>query len=287
MLIQLGKKPGVHKLPLGIDRHRELNVFGGRLPAPDPRNANFRYRAVRRQLSAQLGIDKARRRRAWGVDVKRLPVDQGPTPRCVGFSIATCAVVGPTYQRKQLPTTSAAEMFANAIYFDALKRDEWAGEDDAGTSVNAGMKAAVAAGLFKSYAWGENVADVFDFGIHFGPVEMGTIWPDSMMDVDRFGYLNIAPDASMDGQHAAGHAWPIVTFDMDGKNPDGTVGFVEMVQSWGKPWGIKGTGRARMTVTTLATLIMAGADIAFGTEVALKPKPAIVAGADSARAEAA
>jgi hypothetical protein len=286
MLIKLGKRPEMHRSPLGMSRD-DRNLFGGRLVAPDPRNANYRYRAIRRQLASAVGVDKTRRRRAWGIDAKRLPVDQGRTPRCVGFSIATCAVVGPTYQRKQLPTTRDAESFANHVYDRALFLDEWDGQEDFGTSVNAGMKAAVEAGLFKSYAWGEDVADVFDFGINFGPVEMGTIWPDSMMDVDRHGYLNIAPDASMDGQHAAGHAWPIVTFDMDGKNPDGTVGFVEMIQSWGKPWGINGTGRARMTVTTLATLIMAGADIAFGTEIALRPKPAIVAGADDPNAAAA
>lgn len=262
--------------------------FLGRLQVGDPRNANFRYRAVRRQLSAAIGVEKTRTRRAWGVDNKRLPLNQGRTPRCVGFSIATAAVVGPKAQRKGLPTRAAAEELANSLYVRACHIDEWAGDDlGSGTSVNAGMKAAVEAGLFGSYAWGENVADVMDFGLHFGPVNMGSIWPDSMMETDRFGYLNIDPNSTMDGAHAAGHAWCITTFDTTGKNPDGTVGFVEMEQTWGKPWGLRNVGRARMTVTTLGALIMVGADIAFGTEITLKARPAIVGGADVERAAAA
>jgi hypothetical protein len=257
----------------------------GRLQVGDPRNANYRYRAVRRQLATAIGVEKTRTRRAWGIDRKRLPLDQGQTPRCVGFSIATAAVVGPKTQRGFLPSTSAAEEFANKLYVRACHIDEWAGDDlDNGTSVNAGMKAAVEAGLFGSYAWGENVGDVMDFGVHFGPVNMGTIWPDSMMETDRYGYLNIDPDSSMDGAHAAGHAWCITTFDTTGKNPDGTVGFIEMEQTWGKPWGLKDAGRARMTVTTLGALIMVGADIAFGTELTLKPRPAIVGGRRKPRA---
>lgn len=202
---------------------------------------------------------------------------------CVGYSIATAAVVGPITQRLALGTTERAQAFADEIYIAALDLDEWEGNDpNNGTSVRAGMKAAVKAGLIKGFAWGEGLKDTIDFVLNFGPVVNGTIWPDSMMEIDAHGYLNIDPDSTLDGAHAAGHAWAIVGVNTQTRNPDGSRGRFTMLQSWGRGWGRDGKGIAYMSFPTWSQLHMAGGEVCLPTEQVLRPATETAMAADAA-----
>lgn len=262
--IDLGEKPRVHVE--GVVEHGM-----GRLPAPDPKDGLFKLSAVRRQLKVRPDAAKARARgyRHWGTD-ERIPINQGATPRCVGYSIATVEAAGPVTQRGRLATRADVELAAEQIYCRALQIDEWDGEVDAGTSVRAGLDAAIEFGAIGGYAWADTVLEMADFILSYGPAEIGVIWPDSMMEPDTNGYLIVDPSATMDGRHAAGHAIAIVGVNTKAKNPDGTVGYFEPVNTWGD-WGREGDGKARITFAHMALLKAAGGEFALPTEIPLKP----------------
>lgn len=271
MDICFSQRPSVHRpenVPAG-----EHNM--GRLIAPDPRDAAFLLGAVRRQIGT---VVKALRRKRWGIDLKRLPVDQGPTPRCTGFASASAAIVGPNTQRKTLPTTDDAESLANELYIRALDLDEWEGNDrDSGTSVRAIGKAGVERGLWGGFAWAETPADVRAFVLNFGPALAGTIWPDCLMETDANGFLLLTPGATMDGRHAQGHCYCLAQIDLDMVCPDGSRGGFVGPQTWGKGWGWKGRGEFKMPFTTFDPLFQAQGEAMLPTEKTLKPSPALAA----------
>jgi hypothetical protein len=251
-------RPHVHQEPT---RHPL-----GRLISPDVRDAAYRF-AVHRDA---LQIEKTAGTRHWYTG-KDLPVDQGPSPRCVGFSTATMLMAGPVTQRKAIPDTAAGEKLAGEIYTAALDLDEFDGNDPCcGTSVRAGMKAAQARGFLTSYLWGSTVREAMLFVLNHGPVVFGTVWPDSMMETDADGVLWVAADSTLDGPHAQGHAYCAVGVSTSRKFGDGTTGGFRISQSWGRGWGDGGSGMAWIPFSQMEKLLASAGEVAMPTEIRIK-----------------
>jgi hypothetical protein len=215
----------------------------GRLFAPDPNDHRFLLPA--RRLEA-----KTLTRRTWtaaGV------LDQGESSACVGFSSWMFLATSPI---RNHPNFTPMD-----LYGYAQDEDEWPGKEPEvqGSSVRGAMKALQKRGLVSQYNWGFDCETVIDHVLTVGPVVMGTNWYDSMFDPDVRGYLNI------DGRIAGGHAWLILGADRERKNPDGTVGAVRMLNSWGRGWGQ--AGRAYLTFAAIDRLLSEDGEAAVATEV--------------------
>ena len=67
--------------------------------------------------------------------------------------------------------------------------DEWPGEDYDGTSVRAFYKWLKVKGFITEYRWAFDCETVINHVLGIGPVQMGTIWDESMSNPDRWGYI--------------------------------------------------------------------------------------------------
>lgn len=251
----------------------------GRLIAPDVNDANFRYGAVSDQLK---GGDKVVGTKIWGGSEK-LSLDQGQTPRCVGFSWTTLLVAGPVHQPGMIPDRDHAQRFADDLYMKCLDVDEFEGNDPCcGTSVRAAAKVLKSGGAIGAYLWAEAVADAVHFVLNHGPVVFGTVWPDSMMDTDKSGVLWVAPDSTMSGPHAQGHAYCAlgVSTTRSFRNPytgERSSGGFKICQTWGDekhgpgPWGLTGDGFAWLPFAEADKLFLAQGEICMPTEQEVKP----------------
>jgi C1A family cysteine protease len=147
------------------------------------------------------------------------------------------------------------------IYKACLEVDEWPGEDmENGTSVRALFKVLQRNNLVSEYRWGFDTLTVVNHVLTTGPVVMGTTWTMDMFMPDRWGYITPT------GEAAGGHAWLIVGAVRDKLNPDGTLGAVRMINSWGRNWGTQG-GRAWVTFRDLGMLIEDYGEACVATEV--------------------
>jgi hypothetical protein len=139
-----------HKYPLGL----------GRKKAPDDRDKRFAISAV----------EPKQDRRMWPMRYAWL--DQNGWPHCVGYSWTHWAADAPVLQ----PNIVADANYADQLYFECQKVDEWPGENYDGTSVRAGTKVLQARGLIQSYRWAWDANTVVSTVINEGPVVMGSDW---------------------------------------------------------------------------------------------------------------
>jgi hypothetical protein len=204
----------------------------GRLPALDPRDRGFLLQHTKEHaLAAKLN-------RYWRAGEI---TDQGSTPQCVAYAGEGFLSAGPVVNH---PWKTPAD-----LYLLAQQNDEFPGENYDGTSVRGLFKALQALGYIKSYLWAPDYETAAHHLMAVGPVVFGTNWYDSMFDPDKKGYLTIKPTAQL----AGGHAYRIVGVNDAYKNPDGSVGRLRMVNSWGKSWGQN--GRAWMSSETVNRLL--------------------------------
>lgn len=155
------------------------------------------------------------------------------------------------------------------IYRECLKVDEWEGEDwDGGTSVRALFKVLKRLGYVSEYKWAFDAETVVNHLLTRGPVVMGTDWTRDMFTPDvRTGYI------SATGPNEGGHGYTLVAANRKRRNPDksdehpeGTIGAVRMVNSWGREWGPQ-HGRAWLTFSDLDKLIKADGEACVSTEL--------------------
>lgn len=214
-----------------------MNHGLGRLAAKDARDAGYPMRAA-------LSVPTGRLYRYWN-DTAWFG-DQGATPACVGFAWAHWLTDGPV-THKGTPDP----LF---IYQAAQKRDEWPGEDYAGTSVRAGAKVLKEAGSLKEYRWAANIEDVVQAVLELGPVVVGTNWYSAMFTPvygDR-----IAPTGSVAGGHA---------YLLNGINLK--RGLFRLKNSWGRDWA--GDGRAMISVEDMERLLfLEDGEACIGVETA-------------------
>lgn len=211
------------------DPKEVFNIGYGLLKAKDPRDAMH-----------QLMPDhkKARRITVMHWSVPSI-LDQGSKPHCVGFAGFNYLRASPVRNK---PTFQPADLYATAQTLD-----EWPGTNYEGTSVRGLFKGLQQAGYVRGYSWAADADDVLSHVLTAGPVVLGTDWYQAMDRVGPGGF--IWPE----GGTVGGHAYLVAGADRAKKCPDGSVGAVRIVNSWGTGWGQK--GRAWLSYTTLNLLI--------------------------------
>lgn len=128
-----------------------------------------------------------------------------------------------------------------ALYREAQKVDPWQGENYEGSSGDAPLRVLRDRGVIREWRWLFGLVEVREYLQTRGPVSVGTVWLESMMQARR-GRLEVIPESGAVG----GHQWRIV-----GYNPSRFL--YRMVNSWGRGWG-EG-GRAWVNETDLEWLL--------------------------------
>lgn len=198
-----------------------------RLEFFDPRSRNFPVTSV---IEATKPRSYTWRCRAW--------LDQGREGACVGFATAHDIAARPL----ELPSSNA---LATKIYKRAQFIDEWEGEQYSGTSVLAGMKAAVELGYYGEYRWAFGEADLALAVGYKGPAILGVPWYEGMYAPDAKGFLHPT------GQRVGGHAILCNGISVQG-------GRYRVHNSWGSDWGIN--GEAWISRADMRTLLGQGGE---------------------------
>jgi hypothetical protein len=187
-------------------------------------------------------------------------LDQGKTSSCVGHGAHQLLRCSPIRNIKNIPNPFD-------IYNAAQLIDEWPGIDPEveGTSVRAGVKVLQKQGYISTYRWAFDGATAVNHLLSVGPVLIGVDWYQGMMRTDEHHYIHPT------GWLAGGHCVPVVGVNTIAKNPDKSVGFAVILNSWGPGWGSK--GRAKISLHDFDALIRAQGEAAAVQEV-LKPIPA-------------
>lgn len=204
----------------------------GRLEQFDERSRNYRALELPtakgprsytwRVMTGAVGGTDARGDGRW--------LDQGREGACVGFGITHEAAARP----KEVEGLTGAD--AMRVYRRAQKLDPWPGESYSGTSVLAGMKAAVEEGWFDEYRWAFGEEELWQVVGRTGPAIIGIPWYSGMYRLDEFGYVNVS------GSVVGGHCL-LVTGQSKRRND------YELLNSWWR-WG-----PGRITREDLARLL--------------------------------
>lgn len=202
----------------------------GRLPQFDERSRDYKVRTLLDQLElpARKPISKL-----W---TPGPTLNQSNSPACVGFSF-THRLMSDPIRNMGLNNTTAL-----ALYKMAQLYDEWPGTNYEGSSVLGGVKAAQHQGYVGSYHWcgagsGTPIEDVMDSIGYIGPVNLGIPWADSMFQPRHSGLLEVDV-TRIAGGHAICAVGQMLSVSLPGETKKLDV--IELQQSWGISWGVRG-----------------------------------------------
>jgi C1A family cysteine protease len=212
----------------------------GRMPAIDSRDRRFSVAAKKTDRTF----------RSWLAP--GTPFNQGNTPQCVAYSANGYLV---SHRIVNKPVNHAE------LYKLCQENDEWDGTDYEGTSVRAAMRVLKQSGYISSYNWAFEPEAVIRHLLEVSPVILGVDWLEGMWDTDKDGYIHAT------GSAYGGHAILAVAVNRNRINPDETKGAIRLLNSWGRGWGDKGSGRAWLGFNDLA-LLMKGIDPRWPGEAA-------------------
>lgn len=210
------------------------------VPRHDPRSRDYPIRAV-------TGPVRRRSKRY----TPGVTLNQRSEGACVGFAwtgeaLATPVRVDLSRLAHRPANIAAPESLARWIYREALKIDEFEGEEDEGTSVLAGAKIMKnQLGTVKEYRWAFNIDELVDGIISTGPAILGIPWYYGMYEAPG-GVLDVSGDI------VGGHAIAAIGYSMNDPRLNGENGVI-LRNSWGPDWGDGGT--AIISETDLAGLL--------------------------------
>lgn len=163
---------------------------------------------------------------------------------CVGFSGAHFGINLPTL------TVYTAED-AHNFYYECKKIDgNPTGED--GTTLRSLAKVFQNLGVINNYAFAGDLDSIKTWVLTKGPVIMGTIWTEGMMRPNEQGILDIS------GFILGGHAYIVNEWDVK-------EGYVTILNSWGKNWGID--GRAYISIDDFKSIFLYGGEALAAVEI--------------------
>jgi hypothetical protein len=235
----------------------------GRLRKPDPRDHLFLLTPPAKPR---------RRKRAWSPG-RGHAWDQGNTSRCCSFGTNRWLIASPV--KNKIWPGGLDE------FYDRIRAvDGFAPPDHDGSTVRACFEVLRAAGYVGGYRWGFDAKTVVNQILTEGPVVAGIDWTEPMFDPAPYGnpgamFVEIDPTHSGRYDVAGGHCVLLDAVDLDGPCPDGSTGWVEIFNSWGRGWGHE--GRSRLSIRDLGILCNNGGEFAVATE--LTPLPAATAAA--------
>jgi hypothetical protein len=169
------------------------------------------------------------RYRNWHTPQER--IDQGREGACVGFAWTIELLCSPIVADVPRPRTA----FAQHIYREAQKIDQWPGTDYEGTSILAGAQILQRLGYIESYWWAFGIDQVLSAISHIGPVVVGVPWFSGMYDTDPDGRVRV------DGTHVGGHAICLTGYHPSHRGHDNTP-LIRWRNSWGSQYGKRGNG---------------------------------------------
>lgn len=180
----------------------------------------------------------ARTQKIWDVPADIL--DQGQEGACVGFGWADELAAAPVVA-KQLPgAPTINNPYAMDLYHRAQAEDRAMGNNwSEGASVLAGAKAVGKLGLISEYRWAFGIDDVIDTIITHGPVVLGIPWTDGMYYTDPRGLVTTS------GSIVGGHC--LVAYGFVPNDPVFGADMIWWLNSWGRSYGVQGTGYIRAT----------------------------------------
>jgi C1A family cysteine protease len=196
-------------------------------------------------------------------------LDQGNTPECVAFASTAYLMAGPVTNPQELEGRKWERTGIDTLYALCQKVDGIA-EPHEGTTVRAAMKVLQSETFVTEYLWAYTIADVVNWILTTGPMVFGTDWLNSMFEPRDFHgtpFINYDPASGL----AGGHAYLVFGADNAKVCPDGSIGALEMQNSWGTSWG-RG-GRAYLSYRTAAALLAEWGEAACAREVKMKPAP--------------
>jgi hypothetical protein len=164
----------------------------------------------------------------------KVPLDQGREGACVGFGWTHEAMTTPVvvdFAALKVEGPKGPTQFAQNIYREAQKIDEWHGEDYDGTSVLAGAKMMKAFGLLREYRWSFGAEEVALSLTNIGPAVLGIPWHEGMYE---------APDGilQVQGEQVGGHCILATAYRKAGFIFDEPA--FGLFNSWGPYWGKNG-----------------------------------------------
>ncbi len=177
---------------------------------------------IRRSLQAGRSFKKLLQPVMWD---DPLTLDQGQEGECVGYGWTGLLACQPYHLRVDDAT-------AEAIYEKAQAVGGQLPDEQSGSSVLNGAKAAQALGYIKSYYWAQNPQQVA-VALSQGPVVVGIDWHQSMFTPDKNGVLTVA------GSVAGGHCVCLHGYDPK-------VEMFTLRNSWGSGWGVNGDATISM-----------------------------------------
>jgi hypothetical protein len=180
----------------------------GRIYQPDDRDRQYPMRALMATAPAPLPAS-----RLWTPG----PIlDQGQTPRCVGYGCRDWLSADPNRDRRKTPAPSS-------IYRSAQKLDGIPGRHD-GSTVRAGLQVLQALERVSSYHWAQSIEDVRDYVLGHGCVILGVSWYAGMFEPDSTGLITLS------GALEGGHCILCIGADTHARR-------YTLQQSWGPTWG--------------------------------------------------
>jgi hypothetical protein len=249
----------------------------GRVQYHDPRNAEF-----------AIG-----ERPSWAVKSanwqRRVPIfDQGQVGSCVGNSAAgwvatdnadrvgyaqvvvtdTVSLVGSGAldgNYRATTTVPVDEELAVRAYSLATALDTYSGTyppDDTGTDGPSGAKALTKLGLAGKYLHAFSIS-ALQSALQKGPVMWGTVWYNSMFDLDAHNYLVVKSSSG----EAGGHEILITAWDK-------TTDVYRVANSWATTWGEDGYFYVK--APDLKSLLGQGGDLTQPVPVPAPPDPTSV-----------
>lgn len=166
-------------------------------------------------------------------------LDQDKEGACVGFAWAHEALA---YPRRHL----VDETFARDVYRRARAIDDIPDSLGEGTSVLAGAKVMVEAGVIRSYRWAFDIRETLVAISRYGPAVLGLDWYEGMYEPDARGFIK--PQGAILGGHA------ILAIGVSIPRQSVTV-----LNSWGRSWGAQ--GRAELSWPDLRVLLRARGEV--------------------------
>ncbi len=182
--------------------------FGRNQSPHDPRDYNLKWFIPRGE---QLPKEKM-----WDFPADSL--DQGETPHCVGFSMAGFGINLPTY-------TPYTNKDGHKFYY-LCKIEDGEPELENGSTLRSAAKVLQNTGAIEAYAFARDKQTILWWLRNRGPIIMGTLWTDTMMEPGEGNILDTS------GHFLGGHAWIA-----NGIREDD---YIRGQNSWGEPWGDNG-----------------------------------------------
>jgi hypothetical protein len=217
----------------------------GRHVEHDPRSLNYAHGVLPK--TAIKSVD-------W---TRRVPhFDQGSLGSCTGN--AATGLLGTDFNGRPGLTSVTVngdvlpvdEDLAVKVYELATQLDNIEGTyppDDTGSSGLGAAKALKKLGLASSYKHAFSL-DALKSALQNGPVMVGTVWLQSMFDVDADGYVVVDRKSAV----AGGHEYVISAYDADRQA-------FRLDNSWGESWAVKGS--AWLTQANLGWLLSQDGDV--------------------------